>query len=72
MQKTASAKWSGGIKDGIALKDAHDWEIVDRVAAGELGEVGKRRLESLQRLLEAQGGRVVGADDPDTGSGSAP
>jgi ribosome biogenesis GTPase len=50
--------------DGIALADAHDWEIVDRVAAGELGEAGKRRLESLQRLLEAQGGRVVGADEP--------
>jgi ribosome biogenesis GTPase len=50
---------------GIALKDAHDWEIVDRVGAGELGEAGKRRLESLQRLLEAQGGRVIGADDPE-------
>ena len=51
--------------DGIALKDAHDWEIVDRVAAGELGDAGRRRLESLQRLLEAQGGRVTGADDPE-------
>ena len=50
--------------EGVALKDAHDWEIVDRIAAGELGDVGRRRLESLQRLLEAQGGRVVGADDP--------
>jgi ribosome biogenesis GTPase len=49
--------------DGIALADAHDWEIVDRVAAGELGEAGKRRLESLQKLLEAQGGRVIGADE---------
>jgi ribosome biogenesis GTPase len=49
--------------DGIALADAHDWEIVDRVGAGELGEAGKRRLESLQRLLEAQGGRITGADD---------
>ena len=49
--------------DGIPLADAHDWEIVDRIAAGELGEVGKRRLESLQRLLDAHGGRVVGADE---------
>ncbi|MFD1721733.1 ribosome small subunit-dependent GTPase A [Amnibacterium endophyticum] len=51
--------------DGVALADAHDWEIVDRVAAGELGDAGRRRLESLQRLLDAQGGRVVGADEPD-------
>jgi ribosome biogenesis GTPase len=58
--------------DGIALADAHDWEIVDRVGAGELGEAGKRRLESLQRLLEAQGGRVTGADDvADGGADSA-
>jgi ribosome biogenesis GTPase len=49
--------------DGIALSDAHDWEIVDRVNAGELGDAGRRRLESLQRLLDAQGGRVQGADD---------
>ncbi|MDQ1513753.1 MAG: ribosome biosis GTPase / thiamine phosphate phosphatase [Microbacteriaceae bacterium] len=49
--------------DGIALADAHDWEIVDRVAAGELGEAGRRRLESLQHLLDAQGGRIVGAED---------
>lgn len=48
--------------DGIPLAEAHDWEIVDRVAAGELGDVGQRRLESLQRLLEAHGGRVTGAD----------
>lgn len=57
--------------DGVALADAHDWEIVDRVTAGELGDAGRRRLESLQRLLDGQGGRVVGADDaalddPDT------
>ncbi len=51
--------------DGILLQDAHDWEIVDRVNAGELGDAGRRRLESLQRLLEARGGRVVGADDED-------
>lgn len=58
--------------DGIALADAHDWEIVDRVAAGELGEAGRRRLESLQRLLEAQGGRVVGADEPDAAEPAGP
>jgi ribosome biogenesis GTPase / thiamine phosphate phosphatase len=49
--------------DGIPLADAHDWEIVDRVGAGELGDAGRRRLESLQRLLDAQGGRVTGADE---------
>ena len=51
--------------DGIALADAHDWEIVDRVTAGELGDAGKRRLESLQKLLDSQGGRIIGADAPD-------
>jgi len=35
----------------VALVDAHDWEIVDRVRDGELGEVGRRRLDSLQRIL---------------------
>ncbi|WP_210479160.1 ribosome small subunit-dependent GTPase A [Naasia sp. SYSU D00948] len=35
----------------VPLVEAHDWEIVDRVRAGELGESGRRRLESLQRLL---------------------
>jgi ribosome biogenesis GTPase len=58
--------------DGIPLADAHDWEIVDRVAAGELGDAGRRRLESLQRLLEAHGGRVVGADEDDTEAAAAP
>ncbi|WP_368499478.1 ribosome small subunit-dependent GTPase A [Herbiconiux sp. A18JL235] len=38
---------------GIPLAEAHDWEIVDRVQAGELGEGGKARLESLQKLLES-------------------
>ncbi|GLK18344.1 ribosome small subunit-dependent GTPase A [Herbiconiux flava] len=37
---------------GIPLTEAHDWEIVDRVAAGELGESGRARLESLQKLLQ--------------------
>ncbi|MDH2445263.1 ribosome small subunit-dependent GTPase A [Amnibacterium sp. CER49] len=58
--------------DGIALADAHDWEIVDRVGAGELGEAGKRRLESLQRLLEAQGGRITGADEIADGDADEP
>ncbi len=49
--------------DGIPLSEAHDWEIVDRVGAGELGEAGKRRLESLQHILDSRGGRVIGADD---------
>ncbi|GGF26115.1 ribosome small subunit-dependent GTPase A [Subtercola lobariae] len=37
--------------DGIALTQAHDWEIVDRIEAGELGESGKARLESLQKII---------------------
>jgi ribosome biogenesis GTPase len=40
---------------GIALRDAHDWEIVDRVEAGELGDVGRDRLRSLQALLVSKG-----------------
>lgn len=47
--------------DGIPLAEAHDWEIVDRVEAGELGETGRQRLESLQSLLASKGG-VSGRD----------
>ncbi|QJU53829.1 ribosome small subunit-dependent GTPase A [Herbiconiux sp. KACC 21604] len=43
----------GDPPDGIPLAEAHDWEIVDRVQAGELGESGRARLESLQKLLES-------------------
>lgn len=42
---------AGDPPDGIALRDAHDWEIVDRVEDGELGDVGRRRLHSLQGIL---------------------
>lgn len=45
---------------GIPLTDAHDWEIVDRVEAGELGTVGRERLQSLLSLLESKGGSVTG------------
>lgn len=37
--------------DGIPLSQAHDWEIVDRVLAGELGSSGIARIESLQKLV---------------------
>jgi ribosome biogenesis GTPase len=37
---------------GIPLTEAHDWEIIDRVEAGELGESGKARIESLQKLID--------------------
>jgi len=47
--------------DGIPLAEAHDWEIVDRIEAGELGDVGRERLESLQSLLASKGG-VSGRD----------
>jgi ribosome biogenesis GTPase len=58
--------------DGVPLADAHDWEIVDRLAAGELGDAGRRRLESLQRLLESRDRRVTGADEPEeTDAGAA-
>jgi ribosome biogenesis GTPase len=40
---------------GIPLTEAHDWEIIDRVEAGELGESGKARIESLQKLLDTTG-----------------
>jgi len=40
--------------DGVPLAKAHDWEIVDRVEAGELGDVGRDRLRSLQALLAAR------------------
>ncbi|ALD12564.1 putative ribosome biogenesis GTPase RsgA [Clavibacter michiganensis] len=36
---------------GIPLTEAHDWEIVDRVEAGELGDAGRERLHSLQHLV---------------------
>ena len=55
---------------GIALRDAHDWEIVDRVVDDlELGEVGKRRLESLTQILTSLGGtaRAGDADAPSLG-----
>jgi ribosome biogenesis GTPase len=41
--------------DGIPLSQAHDWEIVDRVEDGELGDIGRERLESLQALLASKG-----------------
>ncbi|MCS5496671.1 ribosome small subunit-dependent GTPase A [Cnuibacter physcomitrellae] len=40
--------------DGIPLSEAHDWEIIDRLEAGELGESGRARIESLQKLLETR------------------
>ncbi|GAA4665350.1 ribosome small subunit-dependent GTPase A [Frondihabitans cladoniiphilus] len=40
---------------GIPLDQAHDWEIVDRVEGGELGDVGRERIESLQALLVSKG-----------------
>ena len=40
--------------DGVPLEQAHDWEIVDRVEAGELGEVGRERLQSLRSLLASR------------------
>lgn len=43
------------VPGGIPLDQAHDWEIVDRVEAGELGDVGRERLESLQALLVSKG-----------------
>ena len=40
--------------DGVPLDQAHDWEIVDRVEAGELGDVGRERLQSLRSLLASR------------------
>jgi ribosome biogenesis GTPase len=33
------------------MPDAPDCAIMERVAEGELGDVGRTRLDSLQRLL---------------------
>jgi ribosome biogenesis GTPase len=41
--------------DGVPLSQAHDWEIVDRVMAGELGASGIARMESLQKLVGSLG-----------------
>jgi ribosome biogenesis GTPase len=46
---------------GIPLDQAHDWEIVDRVNAGELGPTGIERLNSFRALLTG-----MGASDPGT------
>lgn len=59
---------AGEPADGIPLAEAHDWEIVDRVEAGELGDVGRERLASLQSLLASKGGvtardQAAAADD---------
>jgi ribosome biogenesis GTPase len=45
---------AGDPPDGIPLSEAHDWEIIDRVEAGELGESGKARMESLRKLLDTR------------------
>jgi ribosome biogenesis GTPase len=47
----ARAVTTGPPEGEVPLVEAHDWEIVDRVRAGELGESGRQRLESLQRIL---------------------
>jgi ribosome biogenesis GTPase len=36
---------------GIPLREAHDWEILDRVKSGELGESGQARMESLEKIV---------------------
>ncbi|MFD1714133.1 ribosome small subunit-dependent GTPase A [Amnibacterium flavum] len=52
MQSFARRAITDGPPEGeVPLAEAHDWEIVDRVRDGELGEVGRRRLDSLQRIL---------------------
>lgn len=41
--------------DGIPLHEAHDWEILERVEAGELGDSGRARIASLRELLGTLG-----------------
>jgi ribosome biogenesis GTPase len=48
--------------DGIPLAEAHDWEIVDRVADGELGATGVERLDSFRALLTGMGGEDPGSE----------
>lgn len=47
---------------GIPLDQAHDWEIVDRVQAGELGPTGVERLDSFRALLTGMGGSDPGTE----------
>jgi len=49
-------------RNGIPLAQAHDWEIVDRVADGELGATGVERLGSFRALLTGMGSHDPGAD----------
>lgn len=44
---------------GVPLAQAHDWEIVDRVRAGELGESGRARVEALVEILQTLGAPVT-------------
>ncbi len=45
----------GAPEQEVPLAQAHDWEIIERVEAGELGELGRERLASLRKLLSALG-----------------
>jgi ribosome biogenesis GTPase len=49
---------AGDPPDGVPLSEAHDWEIIDRVHAGELGVSGKARIESLVKLLGTTGSPI--------------
>ncbi|OIH93414.1 ribosome small subunit-dependent GTPase A [Curtobacterium sp. MCBA15_001] len=56
------ASVSGVPDTGIPLDQAHDWEIVDRVQAGELGPTGIERLDSFRALLTGMGGADPGSE----------
>jgi ribosome biogenesis GTPase / thiamine phosphate phosphatase len=56
----------GAPEQAVPLAQAHDWEIIERVEAGELGDVGRERLASLRKLLGALGeDPAAGLEDVD-------
>lgn len=56
----------GAPEQEVPLAQAHDWEIIERVEAGELGELGRERLASLRKLLSALGeDPAAGLEDVD-------
>lgn len=50
------------------LTEAHDWEIVDRIRAGELGDSGRARLESLLTIVENLGETISGTESEEEDS----
>src|SRR5690606_18624604 len=54
----AHAKASETPEGEVPLIEAHDWEIVERIRNGELGESGVHRIDSFVTILENLGQAV--------------